>query len=265
MVTSRQVSYIIDPNDMALSWLKNLASNEKSKSLEIAKACDEKLSTKVEFCVKSGRSLIIKDCAFLDPYLYPLLRGDISYEDSRHLVTLGSKRINYNKNFELFLLSKINVGVPSHLVRIVDFTITQDGLKNRLLSILIKSVMPNLEDDLRKWTELEELNFTELSAMETKLLDTLCAADGDLLENEGLIETLIITKENATKMSSTLVEINVAKDKVQNHYEEWADIADTCSNLYSLLQKLHVVGSSNSSYSISMVFHKSNTNRRIED
>lgn len=228
---------------MALSWLKNFVSNGKVKSFDTVQASDEKLCNKVELCVKSGRYLIIKDCNGLEPYLYPLLRNEICYKDSRYLVTVGGKRVNYNENFKLFLVSKRPcTNIAAGIVRIVDFSLTRNGLENRLLSILIDFARPNLEDELRNLTEVEGESSLKLSKMETKLLTMLCDSKEDLLENEELIDTLVNIRENAKEISRSLAEINRSKESIRQHYEEWISVAKAGSNLYFLLNQMHVVG-----------------------
>ncbi len=227
---------------MALPWLSSFASDEKSKSLEIVQAFDQRLATKLELCVKSGKRLIIKDCENVEPFLYPLLRKEIRYEDSRYFVMIGTKRVHYNKNFTLFLTSKKHSkNFPADVLRIVNFSVTKIGLKNRLVSALVNYKMPELKSDLRKLTEEEEKHGLALQELETKLLSLLCNTDGDLLENKDLVETLLQTRENATKLSNALKEFNDAKKMIHEHYRHFEGIATFASNLYFLLTKLKAV------------------------
>jgi dynein heavy chain 2 len=213
-----------------------------SKPIEIVQLCDQRLSTRLEMCIKNGKSIIIKDCVGLNPYLYPLLRKEITYEKSRYWITIGSKRINYNSNFQLFLMTKKPCSIPSHnIVRVVNFSITSSGLESKLLSILIDHRMPYLEQNLNHLVQEEEDNASKLYQLETDLLQMLCDAKGDLLENKALIKTLVSTRENASIMSCALKEINEAKSKIQQHYEEFRDIAKFGGDLYFLLIQLQVV------------------------
>lgn len=237
-----KVTYIIDPQDLAISWLKNFVSKANTKSMDIVQASDAKLGTKVELSVKSGRSLIIKDLYRFEPFLFPLLKKEIINEELRCFIQLGTKRISYHDNFELFLVSKTRCHeVPSGIVRIVNFTITTGGLQNRLLSTILECVRPTLGDELRELSEAEEKGSSELIQMEAKLLEILCADDGDLLQNSALIEMLVGTKQNATVLSDTLVAINEAKRKLDLYYEQWIMIADAGSHLYFAILQLHMV------------------------
>ena len=210
--------------------------------MEIAQATDLNLNTKLEVCIKSGRSLIIKDYYEFQPFMLPLLRGDISYENSRCHVMIGTKRIEYNSNFKLFLVSKQTCcHVPKGIIRVVNFTTTPGGLTNRLLSILLSCVQPSLTDDLQQLTEDEEKGATQLSQMETKLLELLCVSDGDLLDDDTLVKALINTKHTSNTMIRTLDEISKAKEKIRQSQNEWISIASISSSLYFLLLQLETV------------------------
>ncbi len=236
-----KVTYIIDPQDLAMSWLKFFVSKANKKSMDIVQASDFKLGTKVELSVKSGRSLIIKDLYKFEPFLLPLLKKEIINEEMRCFIQLGTKRISYHNNFELFLISKTRCNeVPSGTVRIVNFTITTGGLQKRLLSNILECVRPTLGDELRELSEAEEKCSSELIQMEAKLLEILCT-DGDLLQNSALIEMLVGTKQNSMELSDTLAATNEAKRKLDLYYEQWIMIADAGSHLYFAILQLHMV------------------------
>lgn len=233
---------MLDPNGVALSWLSNFASCGRQKPLSMIEASSPKLATEVEFCVRNGKSLVVKDCEDLIPFLFPLLRREISFTDSRNWITIGLKQINYNVSFTLFLISRKNhVDVPAGFVRIVNFSVTKDGLERRSLSLIMNTISPNLENKLNQLIEDGAIRVNEISQMEDTLLAMLCEVKGDLLENDELVAVLKSTQEKSAQMNSSLKEIDHAKTRIRKHYEEWHKTAKLVTTQFFTLNNFTVV------------------------
>jgi hypothetical protein len=99
---------------------------------------------------------------------------------------------------------------------VVNFTVTQKGLENQLLSRVISQEQASLEE--MRMRLLEELNENTISLLELDklLLDKLGSSKGDLLEDVELIKMLNETKRKSaavkTKIESAKqTEININK------------------------------------------------------
>lgn len=235
--------YLIDPNGIATSWLTNYASNLSSKPLEIVLAGDAKFCLKVELCVKTGKVLVVKNIEGIKPCMYPLVKKEIVCVNSRNLVKLGMKRIPIHNDFQLFFLSKMtNISVvESRIVRVIAYGVTSCGIEERLLSTIVRHEMPKLEHDLQLLIKKESNHTADLVSQESRLLTILCEANGDLLENDSLVEILIETREKATQLSKYLVEIADARSKISEQCKEYQQVANLSMSLFSTLSSLEIV------------------------
>jgi len=102
----------------------------------------------IENCVQLGRVLVITNCNGINPFLYPLLRKEVKYQGSKNVIQLGEKTLDYNPDFRLILLTESKTKLSPQeksVVCLVNFTLTQNSLQQKLISILLKHKNPELE------------------------------------------------------------------------------------------------------------------------
>ena len=65
-------------------------------------------------------------------------------------VKLGDKEVEYNKNFRLFLHTKLsNPHYPPEIqaeTTLINFTVTESGLEDQLLALVVNKERPDLEE-----------------------------------------------------------------------------------------------------------------------
>lgn len=241
-----QTPFIIDPEEMSLSWIQNFASN-KCTQVDLIQANDQRLSSKIELGVKFGKSLVLLNCDAIDPFIYPLLRKEVYCSGSRNMIMLGSKKVDYNTNFRLFLCSKIEkIKLPPHsrgIVTLINFTVTKKGLERILLSTIVEYKRPELENKLKVLVIEEDKHNSETQRLEFNLLQMLSNSEGDILENQSLIDTLVSTTESAVKVSKAFEKNIKTRVTLEDQRLIYSDIASFGSTIYALLERLHVVSS----------------------
>lgn len=93
----------------------------------------------LEFSIKQGHYLLIEDMPeTVDPLLEPILTNQLIDVQGRKQIKCGDAQIDFDPNFKLFMMTKM--GNPHFLpevfirVTIINFTVTESGLAEQLLS-----------------------------------------------------------------------------------------------------------------------------------
>lgn len=224
-----RIPFIIDPASAATPWLKAILAQEKNRPLEVVTHFDARFMNQVELGVRFGKTLLIVEADGLEPALYPLCRKDLCHQGPRFVVSIGDKTIDYNENFQMFLVTRHPTpDIPPDaisLLNIVNFTVTRSGLEGQLLALAIQHEQPELELKKGELLKREEDFKVQLARLEKDLLEALATTEGNLLENTSLIESLTKTKEKSAEIEEALVksaEASVTLDEQRDVYRPFA-------------------------------------------
>lgn len=243
--TPDRVPFIIDPASVCTEWLKSVLSKDKNHPLEVVTHHDARFTNQVELAVRFGKTLLILEVDGVEPMLYPLCRKDLNHQGPRYVVNIGEKVIDYNEGFRLFLVTRNpNPDIPpdaSALVAQVNFTVTRSGLEGQLLGLAIQHEQPELEKAKGEMLRKEESFKVQLADLESQLLQALASAEGNLLENTSLIESLTATKEKSAEIEDALVRSAEASAKLDEQREVYRSFANNSSKLYFLIKALKSV------------------------
>lgn len=242
-----RVPFVIDPADAATSWLQAYYGTDPARPLESIPSADARFTNQVELAVRFGKTLLVFDVDTLEPMLYPLIREDILMQGPRCVICLGGKMLDYNKNFRLILATRNpQPDLPpdaTALCTLINFTVTRSGLRGQLLGMSIHHEQPELEVKKSQMLKQEEDYKIKLAALETTLLEALATAEGDLLENSLLIDSLSQTKEASREIKTALAasaEVSVELDKQRGAYR---GLSSGCCQLYFLVRSLAAINS----------------------
>jgi len=222
--------FIIDPATSATNWLKYHLGNDDKSTLEVVPIQDPRFVNQVELAVRFGKTLVVVEVDTVEPLLYPLIRRDLKRQGPRWVVQIGDKLIDYNENFRLMLATrnpfpKLSPDASS-LVNVVNFTVTKSGLEGQLLGVTVQYEQPELEDQKSAILKKEEDFKVQLADLERELLDTLAASDGNLLENQALLDTLSMVKTKSAEVSESLqvsAKVSIKLDQERNQYRPFAE------------------------------------------
>jgi len=234
--------FIIDPASSATDWLTNQLALDDSRPLEIVPSADPRFQNKTELAVRFGKTLVILEVDSVEPMLVPLVKRDFSNQGSRRVVQIGDKQVDFNMQFRMYLVTR---NPRPHLppdtkaiISEVNFSVTRAGLEGQLLGVTLQSEKPELEKQKSEMLQKEEECKVQISALESKLLVALASSEGNLLENQELIDTLTETKVKAGEIKVALAaaqESSVELDKQRMVYQPFA--ADA-TQMYFLVQKM---------------------------
>lgn len=150
----------------------------------------------------------------------PILGRQIYSQAGRLLIKLGDSDIDYDNNFKLYMTTKLSN--PHYLpeicitVTLVNFLVTESGLEDQLLSYvcfydyknftifnndliqcknninryIVAIELPELEKQRSDLIERINSDKQQLLQLEDKVLKLLHSSEGNILDDEELVETL---------------------------------------------------------------------------
>jgi dynein heavy chain len=149
---------------------------------------------KVEMCVSNGNVLMVESLSQdIDPILDPLLSRQFVKKGKNFTVRLGSEDVELSNSFKLYLQTKlINPHYKPETAAqctIINFIVTESGLEDQLLAMVVKVEKPDLEQTKEDLVTQQNEFMITLAGLESSLLQSLSDADpATILQNFALIE-----------------------------------------------------------------------------
>ncbi|TMW57276.1 hypothetical protein Poli38472_003201 [Pythium oligandrum] len=256
----------IDPQQQAVNWIKK---KEEKNNLTVKTLSDADFMKHLELAIQFGNPFLFESVdEELDPILDPVLEKATFMEGSQRFIKLGDKNVEWDPNFRLYFTSKLANPHYSPEVMgktmIVNYSVTQNGLANQLLNVVVAHERPDLEDQYRDLvTEMSE-NTQMIVELEDTLLRELSNSTGNILDNEELIATLDETKNKATEIGTKLELSSFTKDEITKARAVYTPVALRGSIMYFAMSALSTIMKM---YEISLasfltVFHNSLDNAK---
>ncbi|XP_076002176.1 cytoplasmic dynein 2 heavy chain 1 isoform X2 [Genypterus blacodes] len=231
--------FLIDPSSRATEWLR---THLKENRLEVINQQDSNFMTSLELAVRFGKTLIIQEMDGVEPVLYPLLRRELIAQGPRYVVQIGDKVIDYNEDFRLFLATRNPAPfIPPDAMSVVtevNFTTTRAGLRGQLLALTIQQEKPELETEKTRLLQQEEDKKIQLAGLEESLLETLATAQGNILENRELINSLNQTKASSALIQESLLESHKLQASLDQERDAYLPLAESASKMYFVITDL---------------------------
>ncbi|CAG5116362.1 unnamed protein product, partial [Candidula unifasciata] len=138
----------IDPQQQALNWIKK---REEKHNLKCCTFNDEDFLKQLEMSIKYGFPFLFTDVdEYIDPVIDNVLEKNIKGAQGREVVLLGDKEVDYDKNFRLYLNTKLSNPKfgPNVFGRamVINYTVTLMGLEDQLLSVIVGYEKRELEE-----------------------------------------------------------------------------------------------------------------------
>ncbi|OXA50744.1 Dynein heavy chain 6, axonemal [Folsomia candida] len=236
----RRWPLMIDPQDQANRWIKQ---NEGDRSLKVMKFNDGNFMRTLENCIRLGHPCLLEEVKeTLEPALEPVLLKQIFYQNGRAMIRLGDSNVDYDSNFRLYMTTKM--ANPHYLpevcikVTIINFTVTSSGLEDQLLSDVVSLERPDLESQRAALVSQINADKNMLVSLETKILKLLFAAEGNILDDEELIETLNNSKKTSTEIVKRVAQAEVTEKSISVARERYRPVASRGSVLYFVVAQL---------------------------
>ncbi|CAB1420450.1 unnamed protein product [Pleuronectes platessa] len=259
----RRWPLMIDPQDQANRWIR---SKEAKNGLQVIKLTDPNFLRTLENAIRMGMPVLVEELKeTVDPALEPILLKQTFVSGGRTLIRLGDSDIDYDKNFRFYMTTKMSN--PHYLpevcikVTIINFTVTPSGLEDQLLSDVVRLESPHLEIQRNELIVQINADRNQLKDIEDRILKLLFTSEGNILDNEELVETLQESKVTSEAIKHRLEEAEATELMINSARERYRPVATRGSVLYFVVASLSEI---DPMYQFSLKYFKQLFNSTIE-
>jgi dynein heavy chain len=203
LTNSDRYSLIIDPQLQGITWLK---AREANSDLKVTRLSNPKVVKTLEAAIESGNPVLIENLEHsIDAVIAPVYSRQIINRGRSKYIKMGDKELSLSPQFNLYLHTKLqSPHYPPEIqaeCTLINFTVTETGLEDQLLSLVVKKERPDLA--AQKETLIQDLNGykIKLNNLQSSLLKQLKDQKGDILDDITLIESLEDAKKVSTETS----------------------------------------------------------------
>ncbi|CAB0007617.1 unnamed protein product [Nesidiocoris tenuis] len=194
--TARRWPLMIDPQGQANKWVKNM---ERKNKLSVVKQTDNNYLRVIERAIEHGLPVLLENILEeVDAFLEPILSKNIFKQGGREYLKVSDNILQYNSSFRFYMTTQLRNPhyMPETAVKVtlLNFMITQQGLQDQLLGIVVARERPELEEKKNELILESAENKRQLKELEDEILHVLSSAEGNILENESAIQTLSQSK-----------------------------------------------------------------------
>lgn len=231
---------MIDPQEQANKWIKNM---EARNGLRTMKLSDGNFLRTLEGAIRIGSPVICEDVGEeVDPALEPVLLKAVVTQGGRQVLRLGETDVDYDENFRFYMTSKLPN--PHYLpelcikVTLINFTVTIGGLEDQLLGDVVAQERPDLEETKNKLVISMASDAKQLKDLEDKTLHLLQTSEGNILDNEPLINTLNNSKLTSGVIKGRVADAEKTEIEINEAREGYRSVATRGSLLYFVIADL---------------------------
>ena len=181
----------------------------------------------------------------IDPALEPILLKQTYLSGGRLLIRLGDSDVEYDPNFRFYMTTKLSN--PHYLpevcikVTVINFSVTKSGLEDQILSDVVRLERPDLEEERTKLIININNDKNQLKAIEDKILKMLFESEGNILDNEELVNTLNDSKTTSAAISRRLEEAEKTEANISTAREKYRPVAAKGSIMYFVVANLSLI------------------------
>ncbi|KAJ4456876.1 putative Dynein heavy chain 17; axonemal [Paratrimastix pyriformis] len=226
---------IIDPQLQGITWIKH----KEGAELRVARLNQPNYLRTVEMSLGNGNPMLLENInENIDAVLDPVMGRNIIKKGGTMKIMLGDSAKDYNPKFKLFLQTKLSnphyrpeIQAQSTLV---NFTVTEEGLEDQLLALVVNREKPELERQKAELILQQNEFKIKLKDLEDALLTNLTTAQGDILSNVALIEQLEKTKLTAQEIKEKVTLAKETEASLNQIRESYRPVAARAALLYFL-------------------------------
>jgi dynein heavy chain len=241
----RRWPLMIDPQGQANRWVKNI---NKDRGLQVIKLSQADFLRTLENAIRFGQPVLLENVGEeLDPALEPVLLKQTFKKGGQMCLRLGDSDVPYSDDFRLFITTKL--ANPHYMpevcikVTVINFTVTLRGLEDQLLVDVVRQERPDLEARKDELIVSIAGDKRALKEIEDTILQLLADSTGDILDDEGLINSLAASKTTSVAIGDRMREAEVTTREISEARETYRPVATRGSILYFVIADLALVDS----------------------
>lgn len=233
---------MIDPQGQANNWVKKTYGEQ----LKVVKLSSQTFARTIENAIPFGHPVLIENVgAQLDPVLEPLLQKQIVVTGGVPQMRFGDATLEYNDAFRLFITTKMrNPHYPPELcvkVTLLNFCATAEGLEDQMLGLAVACEEAELEAQREKLILEDAENKRALAEIEDKILHLLRTSEGNILDDENLIEVLKESKIKSKKIEERVKDAAKTAEIIAQTRKGYQSLAFHASQLFFTIADLSAI------------------------
>jgi dynein heavy chain len=241
VLNSVRYPLMIDPQLQAIYWIKK---REKENHLQIGRLGEKTLIKRILKAIEVGQPFLIENMGEnIDPSLLPIIARVSIKKGAKHFIHIGDEEVEISPSFRLYLHTKLsNPHYPPEIqaeTTLVNFSVTQDGLDEQLLSLVVKYERPDLAAQRSSLILQQNLFTIKVKELEDQILARLADAQGDITENRQLIEELELSKKISDEIAIKLEESKVTSEKINITSEKYRPVSRRGALLFFVMNNLY--------------------------
>jgi len=245
MDKARRWPLLIDPQGQGNRFIKGLGKDKALciNGMDVVKLSDKNFLRTLENGVRFGKWVLLENIAEeLDAALEPILLQQKFKQGGQEMIRLGDNTIPYNDSFRFFMTTKMpNPHYPPEIqvkVSLLNFTITQQGLEEQLLGVVVQEEMPELAEKKNELVISNAESNKQLYDIESQILYLLSNSTGNILDDTVLIETLAQAKATSESIKAKMMEAAETEQAIYQKSEEYRPVANRASLMYFCIADL---------------------------
>ncbi|XP_012535785.2 dynein heavy chain 7, axonemal-like [Monomorium pharaonis] len=236
---SEQWCLFIDSQNQINQWIKRI---EQKNNLKVVKLTDSNYMSIIERNIETGTPVLLENVGeSLEIALEPILLKNI-YKDKDWYIDIGTKSVKYSQNFRFYITTRLSN--PNYMVdifaklTIIDFSMPDGTLRDKLLDIVISKENPDLQEKFEALRIQDATNKKVLQQQEDNILSTLSSTTTNILEDENAIQILDSSKNLTVNIVRKQEAARAMTENINEFRDAYLQFADHCAGLFCTLTTL---------------------------
>lgn len=230
---------VIDPSGQATNFFMKKYASQKIIRTSFQ---DVSFLKTLASAIRFGTPLLVQDVETVDPILNPVLNKELQKTGGRTLIRIGTEDIDFSPKFMIILTTRNPQArfAPDLCSRVttVNFTVTTASLEAQVLSAVLRAERPDVDNRRTELLHLQGEQSAKLRELEEMLLNTISAAQGAILDDDTVINSLETIKGEAAALNKEAAETEAVMEEVKSISNCYEPLATAIAAVYFTMEKL---------------------------
>ncbi|XP_078034863.1 dynein axonemal heavy chain 7 [Augochlora pura] len=235
----------IDSQNQANQWIKTI---EKKNNLKTIKFTNLDYASIIQSSVENGNPVLIENAGeHLETVLDPFLKDKIYSDGNISYLIINQNIIKYSSDFRLYITTRLLNPQYSPEVfskfTVIDFSIPNEALEEKLLDLVIFKEKPELQEKF-EILHMEDVNNKKiLKQQEDNILCILSSTTTNILEDENAIKTLDFSKNLSLNIIKKQEIAKSMSQEIRRFRDAYTQFVKYCIDLFNILISLTYLNS----------------------
>ena len=240
---ARRWPLMIDPQLQGNKWVRNM---EKDHGLDLIKLTDKDYLRTLENAIRFGRAILLENVLeSLDAALEPVLGKQTFKQRGTEMIKLGDSIVPYHAEFKFYMTTKLAnphyAPEVSVKVSLLNFMITMEGLQEQLVNVVVEQERADLATKRGELVVQMAKMKKEMQDIEDEILHLLANSQGNILDDEVLINTLASSKVTSEDIKVKVEAAEITTAEIAETSEKYVPVAFRGSVLFFCISNLNNV------------------------